>query len=396
MEKDIRYYEELMKRYVNDECTPGEIGELMAFIGSRRSNRSLLAEIYRQYHHPEGLKETRISEEQSNRIRELLLETVTAGDAGKKKGAVRRYLLAAAAVFLIGLGGYSLYQYTAVAPAAGRVAVKKEILPGTERAVISFSDGSVVRVDSSSRGILYNKEGLVITRAEDGLVEFRVPAIKDPVSLEQLFATFTTPVGGESRVVLPDGSRLWLNAGSTVRFPALFSGKERVVQSSGEVYFEVAKDAARPFRVRSGNQLVEVLGTHFVVNTGADASVIRTTLLEGSIRLSGAGITRILKPGQESAFVKGKGAITVARKNNPESSVAWKNGYFEFDSADFKTMEAQISNWYDVEFVYDKLPDNLFYGKIERNVPLSRVLQMLEIVGNIHFKTEGRKIYVTE
>ncbi|MBZ4190718.1 FecR family protein [Niabella beijingensis] len=395
MEKDIRYYEELMKRYVNDECSPEEIGELMTFIGSRRSNRTLLAEIYRQYHHPEVLKETVISEQQSSRIRELLLETAKAGNTAKRKGTIRRYLLAAAAVFLIGLGGYLLYQST-FAPAAGTVAVKKEILPGTERAVIGFSDGSAVQVDSSSRGVLYNKEGLVISRAADGLVEFHVSAIKDPASLQQLFTTFTTPVGGESRVVLPDGSKLWLNAGSTVRFPVLFPEKERVVQSAGEVYFEVAKDATRPFRVRSGNQLVEVLGTHFVVNTGADASVIRTTLLEGSIRLSGAGMTRVLKPGQESAFVKGKGAITVAHKNNPESSVAWKDGYFEFDSADFKTMEEQIRKWYDVEFVYDKLPDNLFYGKIERNVPLSRVLQMLEIVGNIHFKTEGRKIYVTE
>ncbi|MCD2422612.1 FecR domain-containing protein [Niabella pedocola] len=396
MEKDTHYYDELMRRYVTGECLPEEIDELMEYIRNRKSNRTLLAEIYRQYHHPEAVKETAITKGQSDRIRALLLETVATGAEKKKGGSIKRYLLAAAAVFIIGWFGFQLYQdrLTPLAPAV--MAGKKEILPGTEKAVIHFSDGSSLRVDSTSKGILYNRNGLVISRSEEGIVQFRVSDAKEQAAQGSLFTTFTTPVGGASGVELPDGSKLWLNAGSTVRFPVLFSKQERQVQSSGEVYFEVAKDAARPFRVVSDNQAVEVLGTHFVVNTGADASVIKTTLLEGSIKLSGAGVSRILKPGQESAFVKGKGLITVTDKSNPEASMAWKDGYFEFDSADFKAMEEQIRKWYDVEFVYDRLPDNLFYGKIERDVPLSRVLQMLEIVGHIHFKTEGRKIYVTE
>jgi len=393
MEKDIHYFKELMKRYVNDECMPEEIDELMAFVRSQQSNRVLLDEIYRQYHYPEENREQAITTQQSDRLRKLLQETVAAGKAAGKERGIRRYLLAAAAVFLIGLTGYWLYQYTLIAPVKQAAAVGKEVLPGTEKAVIHFSDGRDLRIDKDSDGILYNREGLVVSREPDGTVRFGVSGTTLP---EQLFATFTTPVGGESRVVLPDGSKLWLNAGSSVRFPVVFPQQERQVHSSGEVYFEVSRDPARPFRVISGNQSVEVLGTHFVVNTGSDASVIKTTLLEGSIKLSGAGVSRVLKPGQESAFVKEKGVITVADKTNPGATVAWKDGYFEFDSADFKSMEEQIRKWYDVEFVYDKVPDVLFYGKIERTATLSQILRRLEIVGNIHFKTEGRKIYVAE
>ncbi|WP_018625836.1 FecR family protein [Niabella aurantiaca] len=397
MEKDTRYYSELMRRYVAGECLPEEIDELMEFIRSPQSDRVLLAEIYRQYHLPEEAPAgASITKQQSGRIRELLEATAAAGTIAKKRSSVKRYLLAAAAVFLVVWAGYRLYQYGETRPVQEAIAGKKEVLPGTEKAVIHFSDGSAVQVDSTSKGVLYSRNGIVISRSDDGVVQFRDSGAKEEAVPEPLFATFTTPVGGASRVELPDGSKLWLNAGSTVRFPVWFSQKERQVQSSGEVYFEVSKDAARPFRVMSGNQSVEVLGTHFVVNTGTDASVIKTTLLEGSIKLSGAGVSRILKPGQESEFVKGKGVVSIAEKSNPEAAIAWKDGYFEFDSADFKTMEEQIRKWYDVEFVYDQLPDNLFYGKIERNVPLSRVLEMLEIVGNIHFKIEGRKIYVTE
>lgn len=394
MEKDIQYYTDLLRKYTNDECSPEEIAILMNFLRSNGSNRLLLYEIHSRYHENEQKEKNRITPQQSDRIKSLLLDALVAETKIRPVFWKQRWFHAAAAVLLICVGLYWFY------PQAGSVEqqtanIEGSVAPGTEKASIKLSDGTTINLNTGSNGVLYNKNGVLISRIADGTVKYELSA--GIQNAKALHSTLTTPVGGECRVALPDGSKLWMNARSSVGFQVVFAKSERSVTAQGEVYFEVAKDAKRPFKVFSGGQSIEVLGTHFVVNTNADNTQVKTTLIEGSIRLSNGKVTKVLKPGQESQLTANKDEIVVETKQNPEAAAAWKDGYFEFDNTDFKTVEEQVSKWYDVEFVYDRLPGNMFYGKVERKIALSKVLQMLEIVGgNIHFKTEGRKVYVIE
>lgn len=393
MQEDIDYYTELLRKYTNDECSPEELEALMGFLSNRKSDRPLLSEIRNWYYRSESGEKKKITAQQSERIKTLLLDGVTAEKQIRAVFWKQRWVQAAAAVLLFCTSLYWFFSQTG--PAKEQTAsTAKTVVPGTEKATVKLSDGTLINLNANSSGILYNKNGVFISRTADGIIKYELSA--DAQSSAELRSSLTTPVGGECRVALPDGSRLWLNARSSVEFPVAFAKNERKVTARGEVYFEVAKNTEKPFKVFSGGQSIEVLGTHFVVKTNADNTEIETTLLEGSIRLSNGKVTKILKPGQGSRLMTDKDEIVVATKQNPEAAAAWKDGYFVFDNTDFKTVEEQISKWYDVEFVYNRLPDNLFYGKIERKIPLEQVLQMLEIVGNIHFKTEGRKVYVTK
>ena len=399
MEKPKQYYIELLDRYLKDQCTPEEVAALMHFFSDSASNRILLNEMQQQYTLLAD-KEGTMPALQSEKLRGILLHTIAPDDSARRP--VRKlwlFISAAAAMLVLCVGMYLFYT-----PAPGLQQDKKKgtaslspVHPGTQKAVLGFPGGPEVTLNAATQGILYNKDGLVISRTTAGDIKCGFSGNESQrTALQGLQVTLTTPIGGECRIVLADGSRIWLNAHSSLRFPAAFAKAERRVESHGEVYFEVARNAARPFRVVSGKQLIEVLGTHFVVNTNADNSVIKTTLLEGRIRLINGKVQKVLAPGQESKYSAAQGNIEIAVKENAATAAAWKDGYFIFDNADFKMVEEQISKWYGGEFVYDRLPAKLFYGKIERNVELSNVLKMLEIVSNIHFKTEGRRIYVTE
>ncbi len=394
MERDIQYYTDLLRKYTNDACSPEEIAVLMKFFSGNESNRLLLHEIHTRYFDSEDNdKGVVITAHQSDRIKRLLVDALVTETNVHVVFWKRRWFHVAAALLLICFGLFWLYPQTR---SVKQQSVQKEmaVVPGTEKASIKLSDGTSINLGVGSNEVLYNKNGLLISRTADGTIKYEVPAAtQNAVPLQ---STLTTPVGGECKVALPDGSKLWLNARSSVEFEVAFGKRERQVSARGEVYFEVAKDAKRPFKVFSGGQSIEVLGTHFVVSTNADNTQVKTTLIEGSIRLSNGRVTKVLKPGQESYLKADKDEIVVAQKQNPEATAAWKDGYFVFDNADFGTVEEQISKWYDVEFVYDRLPGNLFYGKVERKISLEKMLQMLEIVGNIHFRTEGRKIYVIE
>jgi ferric-dicitrate binding protein FerR (iron transport regulator) len=194
-------------------------------------------------------------------------------------------------------------------------------------------------------------------------------------------------------VILPDGSRVWLNAASTLRFPTAFTGNEREVALTGEAYFEVAKDNSRPFRVMAGNMQVNVLGTQFNINAYPEESAIRTSLLEGSVRITNGNVSGLLKPGQQAVLDREEGNIKI-KDVDMSGIVAWKNGLFQFEGADIITIMREISRWYDVEVVYaGKVPVRRFEGKISRNVQLSDVLEILEL-SNVKFTLEGRKIIV--
>jgi ferric-dicitrate binding protein FerR (iron transport regulator) len=191
---------------------------------------------------------------------------------------------------------------------------------------------------------------------------------------------------------LPDGSKIWLNAASSLKFPTAFTGSQRDVELTGEAYFEVAKNPSKPFMVNVNALKVKVLGTHFNINAYSDEDDIKTTLLEGSVRLASGNSHNLLKPG-EQGIVKGNNIRVI--EVDAERTAAWKNGFFDFNRASIRDIMKQLSRWYNIEVVYNgKVSDDEFMGRIERNVKLSQVLHVLEL-SHVHFKVEDKKITVS-
>ncbi len=302
---------------------------------------------------------------------------------------IRLGRVAAAAVLVISLAG-SWYYFTNIRqrePAQTVIAAGQDLAPGGNRAVLTLSNGTQIILDSVSTGMLARQGNTVIHKVEDGLVSYT----GDGPRAGQDFNTITAPAGGKYSVVLPDGSRVWLNAESSITFPTAFSPEERSVKISGEVYFEIAKDTRRPFSVQVGAlQKVRVLGTHFNINAYRDEGKITTTLLEGSVEItSSAGNIGpvMLKPGEQAAF-SGTGKINIRDDVNTEEIVAWKNDLFLFDKAGIEAVLRQLSRWYNVDVVYEgSLPPKTFSGKIDRRVNASEALDILSFTG-LNFRIE--------
>lgn len=258
--------------------------------------------------------------------------------------------------------------------------------PGSTKAILTFGDGRSIVLDSTAKGII-TKQGNVEVLNLDGLLTYKNAG----ESSEVLYHTITTPKGGQYQVVLFDGSKVWLNASSSLRFPSAFRGKERVVELSGEGYFEVAHNAAMPFQVRVNDLNVEVLGTDFNVMAYNDESAVKTTLINGKVKIHKGALFAILTPGQQ-AEVSPEGSIEIDKNANIEEAVAWKNGLFQFSGADMTTVLRHIGRWYNIEPVIQGDMKNIHLsGKVSRNLNLSQVIQVLEESG-IDIKAEGNKI----
>lgn len=274
--------------------------------------------------------------------------------------------------------------------------VKKDFTPGTNKAILTLANGAQIDLNDVKSGLLAQQGTASVNKSAEGNIIYNVAdnAAVPANTTGILLNTVSTPKGGQYQVTLPDGTHAWLNAASSIRFPTVFSGTDREVAITGEVYFEVTKNKHKPFIVTCGNQQLTVLGTHFNVNAYADEEVIKTTLLEGSVKVTNGNQAVTLKPGQQSKLVKGGNALTVADDADIEEAVAWKNGMFVFNQADIKTVMNQISRWYDVEVKFGgQLPADHYSGKISRNVNASKVLSILELSG-IKFKIEGKTIIV--
>lgn len=266
-----------------------------------------------------------------------------------------------------------------------------DVLPGGNKALLFLSDGKKIDLAVRQNGQLANQAGTQITKISTGKLVYR----DSYHNLNSgLYNKIVTPNGGNYELQLPDGTRVWLNAASTLRYPTSFSSlKERKVELSGEAYFEVAKNKAVPFRVAAINQLVEVLGTHFNITSYKDDGTVKTTLLEGRVRINKK---TILKPGQQAVNIDSTIYIS---KIDPETAIEWKNGKFSFNQGqDFKSAMRQIERWYDVKFIYAgaELPDMELRGRLRKTTNLSVVLDGLAEMGKVHFKIEGRRVLVTK
>ena len=269
--------------------------------------------------------------------------------------------------------------------------LRNDVAPGTNKAILTLSDGSTIILDDEKNGQVAQQGATQIDKLANGQLIYN---IIDGKPAEVVFNTLTTPRGGQFKLTLPDGSEVWLNAASSIRYPSEFIGNERKVEISGEAYFEIAHDAAKPFKVSVNGMEVKVIGTHFNINAYRDEIAVKTTLLEGSISLTkGDAVTTTLNPGQQ-AQLENSGHIQVLNNVDIDQVVAWKNGYFSFNRADLQTVMRQLARWYDVDVIYEgKIPERQFGGKIHRNSNASEALKVLEEM-NVHFRIEEKKIFV--
>ena len=276
-------------------------------------------------------------------------------------------------------------------PSQDPIAEKKQetIVPGGNKAVLKLSDGTEILLDSAGQGTLAQQGSAKVIKLNDGQLSYQS---KGTVR-ETLYNTITTPKGGQYQLVLADGSKVWLNASSSLRFPVVFSGEQRLVELTGEGYFEITKNERMPFHVQANGVDVKVIGTHFNVNAYTDESATRTTLLEGMVSVAQNNQTRTLRPGQQAAV--NNAGMVVLNDVDIEEVVAWKNGMFQFKSADIGTILRQAERWYDVHFVYEgEISKEPFSGQISRNVNADQLLKILEIAGKVKFEATGRTIVV--
>jgi len=302
------------------------------------------------------------------------------------------YRVAAAIVILFSAGGYFFIQ-NRIARHKAPDQVSSEILPGTNKAVLTLSNGRQISLSDARNGTLTEEGDQRVKKADDGTIAYESKGSSNG-SAAVVYNTISTPRGGQWTVILPDGTKVTLDATSSIKYPVRFSGRERSVAVSGQMYFEVAHNKKMPFHVRTGNQDIEVLGTHFNVNVYPDEPDSRVTLLEGSIRLSNQSRNAVLKPGQQAITRQGTDHISIERVN-AEDFIAWKTGRFFFNNANIQTVMRQLSRWYDVDVSYKGvIPHQQFNGDIQRNLKATEILDILSNYYNIPFKIEGKKIIV--
>lgn len=292
----------------------------------------------------------------------------------------------AAAVLLI-LGGSAAYFLTTKKPSA---IIQSRILPGTNGAVLTLANGTQVVLDSLGNGIVASQQGANVV-LKNGMLEYQLTGNDAQVN----YNTLEVPRGRQFRLTLPDGSKVWLNAASSIKYPTAFAGTDRMVEVNGEAFFEVEKDAARPFMVKVNNSAaIEVLGTSFNVNAYEQEEMIKTTLVEGAISVKANSDRQILKPGQQ-VQVQGSTPLKVVNNVNISQVTAWKNGYFDFNDADLPVMMRQLERWYDIQVVYEgKVPDVIFKGKMDRNVQLADMVGFLKNFG-IKASLQERRLIIS-
>lgn len=390
---------ELITRLLKQEASEEEIAELESWKQASAVNAALLDAMLREGYVVKGLKELETAQKRSTaKLAEagILLENNSTRETGTRSTDERhsktnnnytrvrrisyRWVAAAAVLMALATGVYFWSQrpLQQIPELAGNIA------PGSTKAILTLADGTTVALDSAGNRVI--SQGGTAIRQQGGQLEYEV---KGAPSAEH-FNTLVTPRGGQFRVTLPDGSKVWLNAASSLRYPTAFINNTRTVEITGEAYFAVAPDAEKPFKVKVNDRTeILVLGTEFNVNAYTDEPTINTTLLEGAVKIN----TQTLTPGQQ-AQVNTDGAIKLVNDVDVSETVAWKNGIFSFNNADVRTVMRQIGRWYNIEIRYEQAAyTTRFKGKIGRDLDLTDALEVLKKAG-VNFKVEGRTVTV--
>ena len=385
MSQSTEHYEKLLQKYLDGQCSITEAEELYTWLQSSPSHRSLLNTMQRDFEQTMNVRHE-IPVEVSDRIEKRLLE-----DISRKKIVKLRYWrqAAAAAIVLLLAGTYFIKIAPTTRPIAATPSIKAaDVAPGTNKAILTLANGDTVTLDNAGNQVI--KQGKTLVHQQNGQLQYAADGGGDAV----VYNTLTVPRGGQFNIVLPDGSHVWLNAASSLKYPTAFNGANRTVEIQGEGYFEVAKNSKQPFFVKVNNMEVQVLGTSFDVMAYADEKSVNTTLAEGAVNVQQGSVQQRLKPGQQAVLDPSTGSITV-RPADVNQVIAWKTGFFEFDNAPLTDIMRQLSRWYDIDVSYNQAVDGrLFGGRISRSLPLSDILHMLEANGPTFLLT-GRKLIVT-
>jgi ferric-dicitrate binding protein FerR (iron transport regulator) len=394
MNQSIHRLSELSFKFLQEELTETESLELEHYLNESEENRIFFNELTDRARINDDL-------EQLHKIDSAAIwDAIVKANPELKRGTVlslfRPTLKYAAAVILIAaLGSYWILSRNKNKPVAKtetkQTIQNNDVAPGQYKAKLTLADGTTIILDSAKTGQLV-QQGEINVLNKDGQLVYEKRGETNKV----LYNTLSTSKAETYLTVLSDGTKVWLNSQSSIHYPVAFTGKERRVEITGEAYFEVAKDATKPFIVALNNMEVRVLGTHFNINAYSDDPQVKTTLLEGSVQITpliGDHAT-VLQPG-EQAQLSEKGKIKVVEDCDVEKETAWKNRLFIFKGDDVKKVMNMLSRWYDVEVVYEgSVPDLQFYGIVNMDQPASNVLKLLQMKGG-HFKIENKKIIVT-
>lgn len=385
-QEDPQRLQQLFDRYYAGHATPAEEEELMLYIRSGQHDGVIGNAMKRNW--LEAADHTPLFEPHQS---ESMLASILASGKQRRRWSARIWVryAAVAAVLAVVAGLWVVRKEASEKPAAVNSIRNGDVAPGGNKALLTLADGHGIELDRVESGLVARQGNTEITKQEDGLVVYnsRSTAVVTP-GLNKV----STPRGGQYKVQLPDGSKVWLNAFSSIRFPSVFPASERRVEITGEAYFEVTRDPARPFTVSFNGSEVQVLGTSFNVMAYADERVSKTTLVEGSVSIRNKLGHAMLRPGQQAALLPG-GRIETAFKPVDEA-VAWKDGMFYFKNAGVKDVMRQLSRWYDVEVSYrGEVPVKQFTGRVSRDVNLSEIIGMLRYAG-VNCSLENNSILI--
>ncbi|OOQ57710.1 FecR family protein [Mucilaginibacter pedocola] len=312
-------------------------------------------------------------------------------DKTRVKRLNKQWLQYAAAILVFAGLGIWLWRDTTQLPAPGTsIAKSKPIVPGSNKAVLTLASGKQVVLDGTSAGIIANEGDVAVVKNTNGSIQYN----NGDKTGQTAYNTLSIPRGGTYSLILADGTKVWLNSASTIKYPTAFTGNQRAVEITGEAYFEVAKNKAMPFVVSTPGQKIQVLGTHFNVHAYSDEKTAETTLLEGKIAISKGSQTEILTPGQQAINAEGI-AMRIVNMPDAEDAIAWKNGYLSSSHESIYSLMTRISRWYDVDIEYKgNFEGRSFGGTISKFGNVKDVLNIIESTGSVHFKIQERRIIV--
>jgi ferric-dicitrate binding protein FerR (iron transport regulator) len=384
----------LFHQYLNDNTSEAELEELFQYIRETRQNslwKQQITEVFRQVQPAKDFDDVDWDLMFSRIIGKSGMDSI------EQKPAIKRLRLwksVAAALLILLLGGSAymfFHRQSSSEVMTGSGSTERDIMPGGNKAVLTLANGTRVMLDSIHNGKLASQGSINVVKATNGLLAYIKQNEAGRKQKTMQYNMLTTPRGGQYQLTLSDGTKVWLNAASSIRYPVVFTGDERKVEITGEAYFEVVHNEGMPFRVQAGDEIIEDLGTHFNVNAYAEEPGIRTTLLEGSVKIGNI----ILKPGEQAVLEK-NGHISVSKNADMDDVIAWKNGFFAFNNANLQTVMQKLSRWYDIDVVYEPGVNNeqRFSGRIDRSLTLSQILNGLKQT-RAHFRIEAdRKVVI--
>ena len=396
-EEEARRIAALIVGYIKQTLNPEEHDELDAWVEGSDSNMRLFEELTDEKNLEENLRK---------------LEAFKTGEAydrvsseirQKKKNPFSRkwqFTVAASLIVFAAIAVVVFYFTRSDFKQRQKVTEVKaaEIGPGGKRAILVMNNGKRVQLNGNSDSTFHEFNSVILTKQKD-VLSYEPMKVGDSAII---YNTLLTPRGGEFQLVLADGTKVWLNAESSLRYPVAFIGNERRVELKGEAYFEVAASPVRvgervgkrPFVISVNGKEVEVLGTHFNINGYADNEVNKISLLEGRIRIRGEGSQGVVLDRGQEAEISPAGRVSIISSGDVEGAIAWKKGVFHFKDATIDEVMKEMSRWYDVEFEFRTKPTHHFNADIPRDVPVSKLIHFLELTNRVHFKVEGKKIIV--